>query len=416
MRKLLIIGSKEVDVDLVKAAKHMGLYTICCDANTDMSCAPAKVEANEYWNIDYSDTESIAEKCRLNHVDGVMAGYAEFRILAAAKIADAIGKPFYASVGQIELTRNKRKFKELCLRYGVPVPQDYCLNYPLSDKERREIEYPVIVKPVDNGGRNGITICWSEQQLDSAIEKALANSICKKILIESYMVGTELAAIYTLADGQISLSLLNEKYGCEEYPNLCNFALASSKYYDLYRETVDPGIRNLLRGIQAQNGVCFFQLIAGQNGIAAFEMGYRLNGGNDWKIISRANGLNYMEMLIQYSLTGKMGSDLSKDNCKLSRMYGQLLVYGHGGIIGNIDFNTVKEIDGVEDVVCMKKKGMFIPENGTTAQTCGRIILSGESRTEISALIDSIYENIILEDQDGNSIKFAPFDSKRIFC
>ena len=31
-------------------------------------------------------------------VDGVMAGYSEYRIMAAAQISKAIGKPFYATV------------------------------------------------------------------------------------------------------------------------------------------------------------------------------------------------------------------------------------------------------------------------------------------------------------------------------
>ena len=109
-KKLLIVSSDGSDRALLKAGRELGLYVICCDRYTDYSVSPTKAMADEAWDLDYSQTERVAEKCREAGVDGVIAGYAENRVEAACRISKAIGKPFYATEEQIALTRNKILF------------------------------------------------------------------------------------------------------------------------------------------------------------------------------------------------------------------------------------------------------------------------------------------------------------------
>ena len=92
--------------------------------------------------------------------------------MAACKISEAIGSPFYATEEQIGLTRNKRLFKKLCSQYGIMTPYEYCYSLPMTPREKAAIKYPVIVKPSDSGGRKGISIIEYESQLDMAVEAA----------------------------------------------------------------------------------------------------------------------------------------------------------------------------------------------------------------------------------------------------
>ena len=240
-KKLLIISSDSNDLVFVQAAKELGAYVVCCDRYTDWNVSPAKKVADEAWNIDYSHTEAIAAKCKEIGIDGVIAGYGEDRVTAACRISKAIGTPFYATEEQINITRNKRVFKDLCARNGVPVPKEFCGSLPLTEDARREIKYPVIVKPSDNGGRKGISVCLSEAELDEAMKYAEQQSLNGEIVIEEYVKGTELCAIYTMVDGEISLSCLNDKYNSEDQggnSRLCDLVLTPSRNYDLYLKTV----------------------------------------------------------------------------------------------------------------------------------------------------------------------------------
>lgn len=416
-KKLLIISSDSNDLSFVQAAREMGVYSVCCDRYEDWSISPAKLSADEAWDINYADTEAVAEKCRERGIDGVIAGYGEDRVMAACRIANAIGTPFYATEEQIELTRNKRAFKKLCKKHGVPVPTDYCFDLPMSDEMRGKIVYPVIVKPSDNGGRRGISVCRSSSELDAALTLAQSHSKNGDVVVEEYISGIELCAVYTLSDGKISLSCLNDKYISEDQggvSRLCDLVLTPSRYYELYIKSVDAGIHALLKDIGARNGVANFQFMVGENGIKAFEMGYRVNGNDDFKVIRKCNGLDFSKMLISHSLTGEMGDDLSRDNPCFKRYNCTLCMYLHGGTVGEVRYDGLVGRANIDDICILRNPGTVIVEDGTNRQKALLVKCSAESLEEIIDLIHLIQRNMIVRDTQGRNMLLKPFDTKRL--
>lgn len=417
-KKLLVISSDSNDISFVQAAKDMGVYVVCCDRYQDWSLSPAKQLADEAWNIDYTDTEAVAEKCRASGIDGVIAGYGEDRVAAACRIARAIGSPFYATEEQINITRNKQQFKELCLKNGVPVPINYCLKLPISEQERRAIAYPVIVKPSDNGGRKGISVCLEEAELDAALVYAQEQSKNGQVVVEEYIVGTEMSSVYTLSNGEISLSCVNDKYNSEDQggvSRLCDLVLTPSRYYDLYMQTVDAGLRKLLKDIGALNGVANFQMMVGKDGIRVFEMGFRVNGNDDFKVIRKNNGIDFLKMLISHSLTGDMGDDISKDNPCFKRYNCTLCMYLHSGTVGTISYNALSGKQEIDDVCILRQPGTVIIEDGTNRQKALLVKFSGETLEEIEKTIHFIQDNTKILDSAGNSMTLKPFRTERLF-
>ncbi|MCI8513121.1 MAG: ATP-grasp domain-containing protein [Lachnospiraceae bacterium] len=416
-KKILIISSDSSDVSLVEAAKSLGVYAICCDRYTDHRISPAKALADEAWDMDYSDVDAVAEQCRKKGVNGVIAGYSEERVLAACRISNKIGTPFYATEEQINLTRNKREFKELCKRNGVRVPNNYYADDLLQGEVCSDVHFPVIVKPVDNGGRKGITICRSMGELESAIQIALDNSKAGDVVIEDYIEGMELCAVYTIVDGEISLSCLNDKYISKENEDaakLCAFVVTPSKYYDEYLSEVDEKIKALLRAVNAQNGVANFQFIANEAGIWAFEMGYRINGNDDFKVIRKYNGIDFLKMLVIHSLTGRMGEKLDKDNPCFPEYCATLVLYLCGGIIGRIDYSEIENMESIDDISINRCVGNEIIANGTNGQKAGMIKFSATSMKNIMSMVTKIKNGLKVEDIEGKDMILTMFDESRL--
>ncbi len=417
-KRLLVLGGSVSDMHIVNVAHEMGVYVVVADRNTDYTKSPAKKIADEAWDIDYSDINTIAEKCRQNSIEGVLAGYSEFRALAAARLSETLGLPFYASSEQIEMTRSKRTFKDLCVKFGVPIAKDYCFSKMITQKEKDAVEYPVIVKPTDYAGCKGITVCYNREQLDKAVEYALSLSESKTIIVEDYLIGTELMAIYTIVDGKATLSILNEKYISQDLggnTGLCDVVITPSKYYDMYMKTTDDKIKAFLSGIKANNGVAFFQFIANQDGITAFEMGYRINGNTDCVEIEKYNNINYLKMLISYSLTGSMGDDNKKDNPVFGKYLCSLLTYAHAGTVGKIDYSHLTGHKGIESIFAHLSVGKAVSESGTTEQKAVTVKMSAPSLEEIAELIKYTYKNLSVTDINQNNMLFKPFDTSRLF-
>lgn len=416
-KKLLIIGGETNIVNIVNEAKKMGVYTIVTERGGNNDKLPAKAAADEAWDVDYSDMETLARMCREAGVSGVMSGYSEGKVLCAAKLSEILGTPFYATPEQIELTRNKRAFKELCQNYQVPVPREYCANGHITEEEKDAVVYPVIVKPADYGGRIGISVCWNRQELDEALIKAESSSVSGTVVVEEYVSGTELIAIYTIADGEMSLSIINDKHLSREgntYACLCDLAITPSKFYHMYLETVDAQMRELLKGIGVRDGIAGIQFIANEEKITAFEMGLRLNGGNDWKILDACNGINHMKMLINHSLTGSMGDSLSKDNPELKEYMCTYVMYAHGGEVGEVNYSGIAEHQNVIDVSPYVKVGKIIPDKGTTQQRVLSFKIRASRLSEVAETVRFIQDHVAIRDVQGNDMLFRPFDTDRL--
>ena len=360
----------------------------------------------------------LAKKCLEENVDGIMAGYSETRVLLAAQLCKRLGKPFYATERLVEITRDKRSFKKLCAEYHVPIPKEYCTNGTWEIEDLEKLQFPVIVKPADYGGHFGITICEDASQLDAAIEKALSCSENKTVVVEEYITGIEMCSIYNMSDGDIELALVNDKYQVQENGKttiLCHATVTPSKHVKEYMETVDPYIRDFLRGIEAKNGIAFFQMIAGEQGIRVFEMGYRLNGGNDQHTIEKYNHVNHMKMLISYSLTGSMGDDIHKNNPDFGEYVAVCLSYVHGGTVGKVEHRAKA---GENDIIAVTQKvfpGNVLVDNYSTQQEGLVIKFRADSMEDVALKMDWIQDGNTIESIDGKDLLFERFDTKRLF-
>lgn len=418
-KKLLIIGADVGDMEIIRTAHALGVYAICVDWSTGEKRSPAKSIADEAWDMNYRDLDALAERCRREHVDGVMAGYSETRVLLAAQLSLRLGKPFYATEELVKITRDKRSFKSLCAKYGVPVPKEFCATGKLTAEDTAGIRYPVIVKPADYGGRYGITVCGSEEELTAAVEKALSCSESKTVVVEEYVVGSEMCAIYNLSDGEAVLAFVNDKYQVERNGGmtvLCNATIAPSKNLKKYTETVDPYVKAFLKGIGAKNGVAFFQMISGQDGIRVFEMGYRLNGENDQHFIEKFNGIDHMKMLISYSLTGRMGDDIHKNDPAFGAYAAVYLVYSRGGTVGKVSCGVRQGENGVIAVTQKSFPGSVIRDNGTTQQEGVVVKFLAGSMEEVARKMDEIYDSVSIEDTEGQDMRFERLDTRRLFA
>lgn len=414
-KKLLVIGSEETEVNIVNAAHSMGIYVIAVDGKKKSEYTFAKSTADEAWDIDYNNIEEIGNKCIECGVEGVFAGYSESRVMAACKIASYIGTPFYATEEQILLTRNKRLFKDECIKYGISVPRDYYVDNSVQISNN-DIEFPVIVKPADYAGRKGITVCENADQLKKAVDNALCFSSCRMVIIEEYLKGVEFSAIYTICNGDISLSCFNEKYlneGKNHRSLLCDLSVTAPWRIEGFAK-VDRGIKQFLKGIGAKNAVAFFQGIYHNNEFYIFEMGYRLNGGNDCVAIEKENGINYMKMLISYSLTGNMGCDLKRDNPYYKKIYSNLLFYSKEGEISSIGYYGKSNYHGIDEIHISLCPGSQVVDNDTTAQRAFSFRISADDMSELATIIEYIKDNIVLADKDGKSMLLYPFDINRL--
>ena len=182
-KKLLILGGNPETSALVKLANDMGIKTIVTSGrHTD----DAKKYAWKSFDVDGMDVPGVIALAREEKVDGVLVGVADILVPSYCKVCDALGFPCYATQQIVDVFAFKDIFKSTCESYGIHGIPEFYLDAEMKESDIDKIQYPVMVKPVDNGGGVGMTVVYNREELKPAVEKALAASKKKRFIVEKY--------------------------------------------------------------------------------------------------------------------------------------------------------------------------------------------------------------------------------------
>lgn len=413
MYKLLVLGAYRTEIEIINEAHKMGIYVIVTDYNKNYENAPAKYIADESWNISWSDTEKMANKCIENNVNGIMAGFSELRIREAVKLAKKINLPFYALNSDLESICKKDLFKEKCVKNGIRVPKKFCYG--------EKIEYPVIVKPVDNGGSRGITICYSSDEIEEAYKKASLASNNNMVLIEQYIKADEIMVYFTVHNGEIELSAMCDRYMKQFDKHTTQLPVAykyPSKYLKMFVNHNFYLYKKLIKDLQINDGLIAFQSFVIGNDIVPFDPTYRLDGTMAYHIIESVNKTNVLQMLIKKSLYGTMGNDVeikNKENALFDCIGFQLPILLGKGIIKSIaGIETIKKIENVVYVYQNHVEGDEMKKDSDFSQILCRIHIKAKNSKEVLKTIHTVYNTLSVLDNNEKDMIICRLTDKEI--
>ena len=198
--------------------------------------------------VSTTDVDAVVDLIKKENIDGVLTGFIDSMLPYYQAICEKANIPCYLTREQVEIVTNKKKFKELCRAFEVPVVEEFKIEYPLSLEDARHISYPVLIKPVDNSGGRGIRICYSPEELILYYEKSLLFSSCKEVLIERYMDAKEATIFYLIQDGEIYLSSMADRYTNNKKGGIIPLPVAyifPSKHLKNYQGTINQRLEDV---------------------------------------------------------------------------------------------------------------------------------------------------------------------------
>lgn len=411
-KKLLVLGGSAMSKDIVNMAHSMGVYVIVTDYY-DIRRSPAKLIADEYWDVSINDYEELTHLIKENHIDGIFTSFTDSYLLPYQHLCELNNLPFYASLEAFEMGFNKAKFKETCNKYGIPTVPQYDLKTfdPLQLSEQNA----VILKPVDNSGARGITYCDSATDFPVALENALSYSPSKNVIIEKYIRngGTSMSVRYIAVDGELYLQAVGDRYVMDDTNGNALITAAAfypSKHTQYYIDTLDEKVKRMFKGVGIRDGALFMESFFTDEGIYFYEMGLRLSGGQTYNMTEIATGANELRMLIRYALTGHM---CNKEECQLINPW--MNGYAMGSITVPLRKGTIAKITGLDEIKSvphvyavsqLHQVGDVIqPEHqGTLLSLLSRISIVVKDITQLNEIIDLILHRVSVIDTEGNEM------------
>ena len=417
-KKLLVLGTSVGSVEIVKYAKSEGAYVIVTDY-LPAEKSKAKLYADETAMISTLDVDALYEFAKEKEIDGIFCGVSEPNLTSVNKIAQKMNLPCYFTDQQWELCENKAYFAELCLKFGVPIAKKFTLDNEFSRNDLDKVEYPVIVKPVDQSSAIGIRICYNEQELIEGYKEDYEKSFSQKVIVEQYIIGEEFSAAYTIIDGEFKLSTMGDKYLNREQKGFIPLPEAyvyPSKHLKMYMDKINPKVIEMFKSIGLVNGTVFVQGVTDGTNTALFEAGLRMEGTALFRFVSKINGINILHLLTDYAITGKMEANLELEDATLKGKRCCLLsLLNGGGKIAKINgFEEASKLDGVVESVVRYDEGETILKSGTLKQSHIRFFVVKDTAEELKETIEKIQNIVSVKDENGNNMLLSDFDAEKL--
>lgn len=411
MKKILILGGNALSCDIVTTAQAMGLYTIVTDWNS-VEDSPAKQIADEAWNISLMDYDELERKIKDNHIDGIFTNYTDSYLIPYVTLCNRCSLPCLATEEQIKTISSKDLSKKLCIDHDIEVSQ----AQEVSSVEELEtliphIKFPVITKPVDQSGQRGIFVCNTPDELRHFYGESLKFTHTEKILIEEYLQGEYVVMFYTIQNGVVSLASMADKPVApvldKNQVRLPMAYILPSRYTDLCESTVLPKVQNFVTTLGIKQGVIGIEAIVCDNHIKVFEMQFRLGGMRHHEFVLQENGMNLMEMLLRFTVSGKFEGWNAKetDNAHFKHTYVMHNILIKTGTIGHVSgIEEIRNLPFVTKVTQMSKDGDTISLAATVQQIICKVSMKLTKDLPLKTALRQIYELIKVCDNNGNDM------------
>lgn len=426
-KKLLILGGMQVSCELIRKARELGIYVVVTDYN-EVEKSPGKKIADQSFMVSATDVDAVVDLIKSEDIDGVMLGFVDILLPYYAQICEKAGLPAYGTKEQFELFTNKDRYKALCRQFNVPTVDEYDVNLDSFDESTQGIEYPVMVKPADNSGARGITVCHSKEELKDALEKARSFSNSGKVLVERYLSGKEATVFWLFQDGNYYLTALGNRHMKNNQkgviPLPVGYTFPASVLPRYYAE-VEQKVKNMLKSVGIQNGMMFMQCKVENGTCVVYDIGYRLTGSLEYKILKATCGYDPLEMMIRFALTGNMGEDnlADKVNPEFGKYAFNVSFLAKPGKIAKISgLEAILGYPQVIDAVIDHYPGEEITENmkGLLTQITLRVLGTAKNRNDLKEamleiqkmahIISDKGENMILPGMEWSDFEGAVID------
>lgn len=404
-KRLLILGGMRLSCEIVKKAQELGIITIVADYNK-VEDSPGKQIADEAVDLSVTDVDAVVSFIKGNRIDGVFVGFNDMLLPFYAEICQRAGLPCYGTKELFELLIAKDQYKSLCRRFGVPTIPEY-------DYSDDDIQYPVLVKPVDNSGSRGITICHNKKELELAVKTGKSASKVGKVLIERYMNGREVTVFWTFQNGEYYLSALGNRHvkqnqGDDVIPLPVGYTFPSV-FLPKYRAEVEDNCKQMFRYLGIKDGMMFMQCKVEDGTCYLYDLGFRPTGSLEYKLLNRICGYNPLEMMIRFALTGKMGEESIAEKAVpefKTPAFNVSCLCAPGTIKEITGIDKVMKMPEVEDVVLAHTAGETIAEHtrGLLSQIAIRVLGVVPSKNDLLSVMTRIEDIINIIGIDGEPL------------
>lgn len=206
MIRLAVIGANDPLIPYYKQAKNLGYYIIGIAWAEGAVC---KQYCDKFYPVSFKEKDEVLRICREEKIDGITSFSLESALPTVVYVAQSMG--LVSNTEEcVRLTETKYAQRKAFEQQGVPIPK-------YKKMKKGEVigafgmHYPIIVKPLDSGGSQGVTKLDFSDGLEEALRVAYGRSRTEQAIVEEFVDGREFSVEALSHEGKHYILQITDK-------------------------------------------------------------------------------------------------------------------------------------------------------------------------------------------------------------
>jgi biotin carboxylase len=389
MRRLpaiIHVGGGELQLLSIKWAREAGLYVVLTDINPD---CPGRVLADRFEKISGIDVEALLQLAhKINQKFELVGAYCsnDFGLSGVAAISEAFSLPG-PTVEAVQNALEKTRAREIWKREGLSIPKGWQVK---TQEELTSlgsyISLPIIIKPPQSSGSQGVSSAWSEAEIKASFENARVYS--DVVLVEEFIKGHHIDVNGLFLNDVFHPCGTLDRFFCDPPYHYPVWGCQPSSLRGREESQVYQLVERAARALGIDDGPVKGDVIFTKTGPVLLEVAPRFHGDVSTAFVTpHATGSSPTKAWFTY-LAGKfeIGRPLVQNG---STSAGWMAVFPETrGIFGSIQgIDSALGVKGVREIVILKRKGTLLEYARDNTSVCGFIFASGDSVEKVGNIL-----------------------------
>lgn len=390
----VVLGGTYPHIRLLQNLAARGFRTVLIDYYENPCAKPF---ADVHYRDSTLDRDRVLDIARDENAALVISSCIDQVNWIACSVAEELGLPHPYDSDQATIVTNKPLMKKFMRDHGIPtaafVVADRNDPFPQVD-----LQLPLIVKPADSNSSKGIARIDSLDKLESAVCNAMSISRSDEVVIEEFVEGREIGIDCYICDGVPHLLMTKARRKIPAEASNHQQIYGCIWPADLTIDETNAALhiaRSIATALGLKNAPLMIQAIAAENGIKVIEFAARFGGGESFKIIELATGVDIVDL----SIRSFLGEHVSLQVGNAGTLYAETFIYSEECVFDRIEAEDPR----IDHLHQYKTTGMAVGSALTSNNRVGCFIVSGENIAELRGKIAGIVDSLSVIDKDGRN-------------
>ena len=397
--KALVVAGGLAQIELINQLKERGITTGLIDGNPN---ALARPYADKFYQMAIFDIEAVKNLAVEETVDFLITCCADQVLLVVAQVSEMLGLPCYIDYQTGQNVSDKKYMKKIFHENNIPTSRH--VEMTELDWERiKELQYPLVVKPVDAYSSRGVRKAQNPEELELYFGEAAQISRAGGVIVEEFVSGTEISVDVYVEDGVAKVLCVSNS---EKIADADRFIIFRGRYPVAASPEIMEQIRVVAQQIadafQLKDAPMLIQMINTGERVSVLEFCARTGGNMKYLLIKRSCGFDVIKAVIDLAVGEKPHVELREPE---SKYIVNDFIYCKPGVFDRFEgVEQMLEQGMITDFRPLRPRGFQVFGVRSSSDRIAGFTVQADTLEEFNRKHRAAVENLKVLDVDGNDI------------